>query len=139
MMAFRLTVGLFPDDPGGKMMVKKFSTNSSETCLNGSVGVRLILLASFQAQQKLFLHKLTIIQSKLCKCIQSHKGRTGVVVYCHVRTSEPIAKPSGGSRESDLQVVRWSVYRRTPHYTSMVKGLTGTDRKQRNKQRKKLI
>lgn len=104
-MAFRLTVGLFPEDPGGKMTVKTFSTNSSETCLNGSVGVRLILLASFQAQQKLFLHKLTIIQSKLCKCIQSHKGWTGVVVYCHVRTSEPNLwedpgiEPSGGQME----------------------------------------
>lgn len=61
-----------------------------EKSLNGSsVGVQLILLAPLETfnltSGKLFLHKLKIIQSKLCKYIRWDKAGGGVAVYCEVK------------------------------------------------------
>lgn len=57
------------------------------------MGVQLILLAPLETfnltSGKQFLHKLKIIQSKLCKCIRSDKEGGGVLVYCEVKKSEP--------------------------------------------------
>ncbi len=65
--------------------------------LNGrSVGVQLILLAPLETfnltSGKQFLHKLKIIQSKLCKYIRSDKGGGGAIVYCEVKKSEPVVE-----------------------------------------------
>lgn len=77
-----------------------------ETCpedpknLNGcSVGVQLILLAALETfnltSGKHFLHKLEIIQSKLCKYIRWDKAGGGVAVYCEVKKSEPVVEAEG--------------------------------------------
>lgn len=81
--------------------------SSQKKSLNGcSVGVQLILLAPLETfnltSGKQFLHKLKIIQSKLCKYIRSDKGGGGVVVYCEVKKSEPVVETE--LRETLLKV-----------------------------------
>lgn len=64
--------------------------------MNGSaVGVKLILLAPLPNLEtfsltsgKQFLHKLEIIQSKLCKYIHSDKGGGGASSYCKLKKCE---------------------------------------------------
>lgn len=64
--------------------------------MNGSaVGVKLILLAPLPNLEtfiltsgKQFLHKLEIIQSKLCKYIQSDKGGGGAFSDCKLKKCE---------------------------------------------------
>lgn len=60
------------------------------------MGVQLILLAPLETfnltSGKQFVHKLKIIQSKLCKCIRSDKEGGGVVLHCEVKKSEPVVE-----------------------------------------------
>ena len=75
-------------------MEKPSKSSPQKKSLKGfSVGVQLILLAPLETfnltSGKQFLHKLKIIQSKLCKCIRSDKEGGGVLVYCEVKKSEP--------------------------------------------------
>lgn len=77
--------------------VMENSPKAPQKSLNGcSVGVQLILLAPLETfnltSGKQFLHKLKIIQSKLCKYIRLDKEGGGVVVYCEVKKSEPVVE-----------------------------------------------
>lgn len=64
------------------------------------MGVQLILLAPLETfnltSGKQFLHKLKIIQSKLCKYIRCDKGGGVVVVYCEFKNLSQWLKLSWG-------------------------------------------